>query len=78
MFNTTDDDDKSKQLHCALTTDDLEENLLHAYHAFHLDTMQLFSIIMANLNSILNPIIYAFWYPDFRKTLTLQIRHLFK
>ena len=40
------------------------------------DTMQLFSIMMANLNSILNPIIYAFWYPDFRKTLKMQLQHL--
>ena len=63
---------------------------VHAYHqvctaelhnvmdfiCFFQDTRQLFSIMTANLNSILNPIIYAFWYPDFRKTLRLQLHHL--
>ena len=53
------------------------DNLAFAVHSFEQDFLQMFSIMVANINSILNPIIYAFWYPDFRKTLKLQLRHLF-
>ena len=51
------------------------EDILYAVHAVHQDRLQMFSIMIANLNPILNPIIYAFWYPEFRKTLILQVHH---
>ena len=53
------------------------DNIAFAVHSFEQDFLQMFSIMVANTNSILNPIIYAFWYPDFRKTLKLQLRHIF-
>ena len=53
------------------------ENLQYALHSYQQDFLQMFSIMLANCNSILNPIIYAFWYPDFRKTLKLQLNRVF-
>ena len=57
--------------------DAFDDNLNYAVHAFEQDFLQMWNVMVANINYILNPIIYAFWYPDFRKMLKLQLRQIF-
>ena len=45
-----------------------------ALHSYSQDNRQLTSILISVVHSILNPIIYAFWYPHFRQQLGSLLR----
>ena len=37
-----------------------------AHHSYRADYLQLWSICVGVVQSVLNPVVYAFWYPQFR------------
>ena len=64
-----------------LGTADLCHEMGAVVHSVRHENWQLVSMTVGAVNSILNPIIYAFWYPQFRNQLScvwkrfLRLRH---
>jgi len=59
------------ELHqCQLVTD--------AVHTFKQDNLQLVALMVGATNSLINPVIYGFWYPDFRRTAIKTMYHCTK
>ena len=38
------------------------------YYHYLQDNLQLLALLIGATNSLINPVIYGFWYPDFRRT----------
>jgi len=55
---------------CQLITD--------AVHTFKQDNLQLLALLIGATNSLINPVIYGFWYPDFRRTAIKTMYHCTK
>merc|ERR1711892_1206625 len=55
---------------CQLITD--------AVHTFKQDSLQLLALLIGATNSLINPVIYGFWYPDFRRTAIKTMYHCTK
>ena len=51
--------------------------VLEAAHAQKMDAWQKWALIVGVTNSLLNPIIYGFWYSEFRLRITKAWRELF-
>ena len=49
-----------------------------AYHALAQDSYQKMALFIGASNSLLNPVIYGFWYREFRLRFTKAWRQLFK
>ena len=63
-----------------ITRDGLEEKfcevIYRSLHNFRQQYHQSLVIFIAFANSLLNPIIYAFWYPEFRQQLGKLLHYL--
>ena len=63
-----------------ITRDGLEEKfcevIYRSLHNFRQEYHQSLVIFIAFANSLLNPIIYAFWYPEFRQQLGKLLHYL--
>lgn len=52
--------------------------ITEAVHTFKQDNLQLLALMIGATNSLINPVIYGFWYPDFRRTAIKTMYHCTK